>query len=53
MAKRSLVIRAALATALLLAFQVGNSVQQRDDNADMEGEEKGRCQTGPNYQGTR
>jgi len=35
--KRSLVIRAGLTTALLLACQIGNSVQQRDDNADMGG----------------
>ena len=37
MSKRSLVIRAGLTTALLLACQIGNSVQQRDDNADMGG----------------
>ncbi|KXB30710.1 copper ABC transporter substrate-binding protein [Dechloromonas denitrificans] len=38
MSKRSLVTRAGLATALLLACQIGNSVQQRDDNADMGGQ---------------
>lgn len=37
MSKHSLVIRAGLTTALLLACQIGNSVQQRDDNADMGG----------------
>ena len=37
MSTRSLALRTVLATALLLAFQTGNSVQQRDDNADMGG----------------